>query len=314
MLEQLWAEVLARPDDDEPRRVLADALQERGDPRGEFIALQLKGETVRSKALLEQHLRGWLPQWPLSSPPEFVRGFPAHQALRAIELALEHTRIVALAPTLSAITFTDESPAEWERGFGQLSASDLGFIRTLVLPVTFGPGDPYKLVDFDSVESLTFRGGMIGERGAQWLARLQGVRELVLEWDVGLGPAGVAAFAGLPLTRLSSRENEVGSLRAFGQLKQLALLDTRFDLALLSACENLEALDLSGVKIGNRGVAALVDLVPRLQSLRLVNARLTDACAEALERFLKLKHLDVRDNALSAPTIERLRSGRTVIA
>jgi uncharacterized protein (TIGR02996 family) len=38
--EPLFAEVLARPDDEAPRLVLADRLIEAGDPRGEFIQLQ----------------------------------------------------------------------------------------------------------------------------------------------------------------------------------------------------------------------------------------------------------------------------------
>ena len=38
--EELLAAVFAAPDDDAPRRVYADWLLERGDPRGEFIQLQ----------------------------------------------------------------------------------------------------------------------------------------------------------------------------------------------------------------------------------------------------------------------------------
>ncbi len=41
---QLLAEILARPLDDGPRLVLADALQERADPRGQFIVMQLCSE------------------------------------------------------------------------------------------------------------------------------------------------------------------------------------------------------------------------------------------------------------------------------
>jgi uncharacterized protein (TIGR02996 family) len=39
--DKLLAEVYASPDDDAPRLVYADWLQERDDPRGEFIALQI---------------------------------------------------------------------------------------------------------------------------------------------------------------------------------------------------------------------------------------------------------------------------------
>jgi uncharacterized protein (TIGR02996 family) len=40
MTQDLLDEVLAHPDDDVPRRILADWLSERGDPRGELIAVQ----------------------------------------------------------------------------------------------------------------------------------------------------------------------------------------------------------------------------------------------------------------------------------
>jgi uncharacterized protein (TIGR02996 family) len=43
-IDGLMAECLAHPDDDAPREVLADALHEREDPRGEFITLQLRAE------------------------------------------------------------------------------------------------------------------------------------------------------------------------------------------------------------------------------------------------------------------------------
>ena len=40
MTRELLDEVLGHPDDDVPRRVYADWLSERGDPRGELIAVQ----------------------------------------------------------------------------------------------------------------------------------------------------------------------------------------------------------------------------------------------------------------------------------
>jgi uncharacterized protein (TIGR02996 family) len=65
---KLMAEVLAHPDDDGPREVLADVLLEREEPRGEFIVLQLrearglvsKPEHKRIAALLRGHERTWL--------------------------------------------------------------------------------------------------------------------------------------------------------------------------------------------------------------------------------------------------------------
>lgn len=53
----LIAEVVAHPDDDGPRFVLADHLLERGDPRGELIQLQCRGQPADD--LLAQHGVEW---------------------------------------------------------------------------------------------------------------------------------------------------------------------------------------------------------------------------------------------------------------
>ena len=74
--QQLYAAVLAEPDADEPRLVYADYLDERGDPRGEFIRLQCEladlpaedqryGELRwREQQLLTKHARQWVKELP----------------------------------------------------------------------------------------------------------------------------------------------------------------------------------------------------------------------------------------------------------
>jgi uncharacterized protein (TIGR02996 family) len=65
---ELLAAVYAAPDDDARRQVLLDHLLETGDPRGEFMALQLaavdrqldKKELARMRALLKQNATAWL--------------------------------------------------------------------------------------------------------------------------------------------------------------------------------------------------------------------------------------------------------------
>jgi uncharacterized protein (TIGR02996 family) len=81
-LEALFAAVYAAPDDDAPRAVLADALQERGDPRGDFIALQLARPTAETDAraamLVDEHGSRWLGELaPLLAQVGWERGFPA---------------------------------------------------------------------------------------------------------------------------------------------------------------------------------------------------------------------------------------------
>jgi uncharacterized protein (TIGR02996 family) len=67
-LDALLAAVWERPEEDEPRQVLADFLADQGDPRGEFINLQMarhrKEITAegkkREKELLKRHKKAWL--------------------------------------------------------------------------------------------------------------------------------------------------------------------------------------------------------------------------------------------------------------
>jgi uncharacterized protein (TIGR02996 family) len=82
--EELLAAIYAQPDADAPRAVYADFLAERGDPRGEFIALQLDGKNAQR--LLDNHIHKWLGPFAdvtIHKLVEFERGFPATITLRA---------------------------------------------------------------------------------------------------------------------------------------------------------------------------------------------------------------------------------------
>lgn len=62
--DALLAEIYANPTDDAPRLVYADALSEQGDPRGEFIVMQIeRGDSepsAREQELLKKHGKVWL--------------------------------------------------------------------------------------------------------------------------------------------------------------------------------------------------------------------------------------------------------------
>nr|HEX4313419.1 TIGR02996 domain-containing protein [Kofleriaceae bacterium] len=80
-VEALWREVGADPYDDGPRAVLADALTELGDPRGELIAMQLRPATPKTAArvvkLAKLHWYDWLGDAALAITrrnTRFVRG------------------------------------------------------------------------------------------------------------------------------------------------------------------------------------------------------------------------------------------------
>lgn len=116
---ELFAQVYERPDDDGTRAVLADVLQELGDPRGELIAMQLarvRG-AKREKDLLREHLATWLgPLAPVvvAKTAVFARGF-----LDACAVACSLARVAAGVvgrpewATVRAISLFTPGPLSW---------------------------------------------------------------------------------------------------------------------------------------------------------------------------------------------------------
>jgi len=110
VIDALVHEVHARPDADDVRLVLADALLAHGDPRGELIALQLAGirddrQADRIEQLLREHARRWLgPLREVTYRARFVRGFLSRLELNGRWTASEQgwARHVA-DPTLATV-------------------------------------------------------------------------------------------------------------------------------------------------------------------------------------------------------------------
>jgi uncharacterized protein (TIGR02996 family) len=76
-ISDLWRQVAEFPEDLGPRAVLADALLERGDPRGELITLQCAEITYvtrpRIQQLIEQHWETWLGELTAILDPDVTR-------------------------------------------------------------------------------------------------------------------------------------------------------------------------------------------------------------------------------------------------
>jgi uncharacterized protein (TIGR02996 family) len=110
MEDELVAAIVAAPDDDAPRLVYADWLMQRGDPRGELIAVQCRlaaGDASTEIATRERELRALLePQLiaPLHAIAfggfELRRGFVEHAELFRAEIPDE---LFARAPLLRSI-------------------------------------------------------------------------------------------------------------------------------------------------------------------------------------------------------------------
>lgn len=95
---RLVAEIVARPDDDEPRLILADHLQERGDPRGHFIVAQCGGQPV--DALLAAHGARWSAYLADdASEAFFTRGFVSHvRGAHPADLARRRDALLSFGP------------------------------------------------------------------------------------------------------------------------------------------------------------------------------------------------------------------------
>jgi uncharacterized protein (TIGR02996 family) len=88
---ELLQAIFASPSSDEPRKVYADWLMQRGDPRGELIALQLQPRSAasvdRQRELFERHGREWLGTLEpvvTAKLEDFERGFLAVARVRLI--------------------------------------------------------------------------------------------------------------------------------------------------------------------------------------------------------------------------------------
>lgn len=122
----LLAAIYANPADDGPRAVYADALIERGDPRGEFIALQLANrDDARQRELLQRHEQAWTA--PICSAATFRRGFVSRVAVDGDTLhvddpawaTVEHIdgefpdALLFHAPLRALRSFSRHAPPDW---------------------------------------------------------------------------------------------------------------------------------------------------------------------------------------------------------
>jgi uncharacterized protein (TIGR02996 family) len=129
--EALLDAIRERPDDDAPRAAYAEHLRAAGDPRGDFVDLQLRAakgplspaDARREAALLKKHGRAWLgPLAPIvvRDRSRFTRGFPSHLFIFAGDPS--EMRALAGNPawaTVEALEFTHRN-----RCCPQLSAQD----------------------------------------------------------------------------------------------------------------------------------------------------------------------------------------------
>jgi uncharacterized protein (TIGR02996 family) len=278
--DHFLATICDHPHDDAPRLIYADWLEERGDPRAEFIRVQcerahLPDDDPRQPALakrewelLKEHRDQWTPALGREiGYVEFRRGFVEALHLSTAAFLRRGERLFRKIPLLRVVL----TAARPER-MPELAASPL--LARLTGLQLYGPIEEEGAVELFASPHLT------------------SLRELDLTSN-RLGPDAVAALLGSSLTGLT----RLG-------LGHNALDDPEAEA--LAASPNLARLTELGLehnKIGDLGVTALATS-PYLSSLRVFRLgcnRVRDRGAQALAsspNLAGLRHLSLWNNPI----------------
>jgi uncharacterized protein (TIGR02996 family) len=326
--------VCADPDDDAPRLIYADWLDERGDPRGEFIRIQIAlarmpaGDPVaaplrdREAVLLARHHARWSARLKgVAGWTEFGRGFVEtvnieartflHRAADLFRLApVRHVRLLDVGSTLGRLT-------------------DCPFLARLAALTIYAQHIDEKLTralsecpHLDNLRALNVGRNRVGDRGAErlaWSPRFRRLTALDLS-DNAIGDTGLGAVAESNnlsgLESLELRRNEVtriglGYLCASGALVNLR----QVGLALNHVGSPHEwtpppagSAALATLDLGDNGLAGdtvgIVTALPGLQDLSrldLGHNEVGNAGAAALARWpgaASLRRLNLPDNRI----------------
>jgi uncharacterized protein (TIGR02996 family) len=278
--EAFFADIRDNPDDDTPRLVYADWLEEFGDEydrkRAELIRVGCRlartpgpgperDELLRTTDHLWNELGDWLaPLRRFARGLEVSRGFVERAVVRPADLREHGETILSLAPVAE-------------------------------LAVAFGAADLHTLVECPHLSRVgrLEAVGLLGDDGAALLGRcryLTNLTALILH-GCGIGESGLARLLDLDLSSLRTLSlgwNRLGDMGA-SRLVQAPL-------------SRLEGLSLGANALGAASARALADAshLSRLTDLNLGSNYLDDSALQALagsKHLAGLKRLNVRNNA-----------------
>jgi len=295
---RLLAAIRARPDDDAPRLVYADWLGDRGDPRGELIAVQCARAgmerddearvpfEVRERELRRRHdpvWRAWLDQFPGIRRAEPRRGLIDRVVCTEDTFATRAEALFAAAPALTELYLTDGD------GPPRQVPPQLARVRS-IRPAT--PG---------------YAGAILASPHAAGLAAIELDREAAtLEVMAALTAVDRPALERVDLGGLDDRR--LRALASWSGMARLRILRVGYgrvqgaveELVGSSRVARLERLDLSSNPLGPEPAAAVVSS-PHLAAVTWLGLDETVAGGACARLTLpRLKHLRYGRNLLTA--------------
>jgi uncharacterized protein (TIGR02996 family) len=310
--------IVANIDDDSPRLMYADWLDEQGDAdRAEFIRVQVERARlparapeqvrlrVRERDLLKRHGEAWLAELPAVRGARwegFRRGIVAEVSFESFEAMRLHARACRAVAPVEAAT------VHWPRR-REPTTVDVPIAELRELTLTGRPFEEEidRLADspqLSTVRTLTLLG-----LGADDLDRmfnsphLSGLRSLRLVSN-GLGSAGVRALTGFA-TLKSLEELDLSGPGYYAEYYDDPILNAAGMEALAgwAGLAGVRSLTLSGSDIGPAGLRALLGS-PHAGALRRLSLRRGRFDGPAMAEF---------GSAVTGPRLEALDLGENVL-
>ncbi|HEV3255639.1 MAG TPA: TIGR02996 domain-containing protein [Gemmataceae bacterium] len=308
-------DIIDHPDDDAPRLIYADWLDDHGRPeRAEFIRVQcelarlpsgapLRGALqAREAELLKAHERSWVPADRLALFFEWRRGFVTalKPCARGIFAGEDSLKVLAEFP------FTEELEFSFCMGDEEFQyMPDLPILRAFGIGgnVRVTAASLARIGRWRTLRRLRLNGDEVTDNALSHLAALVELRDLDLSYsevtDAGLPRlAPLTALESLDLSETGVTGSGLDALRALPRLRRLNLSNTRvWDHGIdgLVGCRSLEELRLES-HYQDRPLRD-VDLAPleRLPALRILDlgwwCEPSDIFLATLRRSLSIQEL-----------------------
>jgi len=301
-------DILAHPDDDAPRLIYADWLDEHNDPRGEFIRIecglaQLSDEDPRrwplkqrEQELLREHEAKWLPKGIGTASCVFRRGFVeevtlfVQDFLAVIERLFEQTPVLHIC--LRGPMYAAEAERAREEGWGwwQVAQSPhLTRLRGLSLDFSLDAEDWRSLIETPYLTNLI-------DLRLLSPCRSEAVR---INWEAMTNRPALRSLTLANHALTIEQLRILANSSSLTSLCELNLINNRLtheavrvlaDKRLLS---QLETLSLDHNLLGDAGALAMREWpsLPRLTRLSLGNNQLFSAGVKALAEAAALREL-----------------------